>query len=190
MSSAAPTTTECKHPGCDEFGYHGHFHHGKYCSTRCEVRHEGRQTLASLTFDHCRCVTCFRRLKTVTSPKPDFEFVERGHGWTFDEDGNSTLEYYSQEITRDAATGYQDLTKNAEKGEKQRGDAVITGTICQRCGNTDHTHHEPTLADRAAIGRLVALLEGDDDVDAINMETLHREYERTDDLQLAVGRAL
>jgi len=140
-------------------------------------------------FDHCRCFTCFRELKTVNPPKPDFEFTENGHGWTLDDDGNPTLEYYDQTYSRQAATGFQFLTENAGKGEKQRGDAVITGTICSECGNTDHTHHDPVLADRNAIGRLASLLDQDDDV-VFNVETLHREYNHSEDVELAVGEAL
>ncbi|WP_135807344.1 hypothetical protein [Halorussus marinus] len=185
----SPTTVECKHPECSEIGNHWEFRHGSYCSTDCELRHEGRQVLRKLMYDHCRCFTCFRELKTVNPPKPDFEFTEDGHGWTLDENGDPTLQYYSQEVTRSAATGFQFLTENAGKGEKQRGDTVITGTICSKCGNTDHAHHDPVLAGRQAIGRLAALLDGDDDV-VFDAEVLHRVYQRRDDLLLAVGLAL
>jgi hypothetical protein len=186
--SGSNTVIECRHPDCTEHGRKWNFQ-GKYCSNKCEVRHEGRGQLESLIYDHCRCFTCFRELKTVNPPKPDFEFTANGHGWTRDEDGEFTLEYYSQEVTRQAATGFQFLSEAATKGEKQRGDRVITGTICDACGNTSHTHHDPALADEAAIGRLVSLLDADDDV-TFDAETLHREYAATDDVELAVGRAL
>lgn len=189
MSTSTSTPSrECQHPECDTLGKEWEFHHGRYCSNECEVRHEGRQKLAGLKYDHQRCFTCFRLLKDLNPPKPDFEFTERGHGWTFDEDGEPTLQFYSQEVTRSAAMGFQFLTGNATKGEKQRGDRVITGTICERCGATDHTDHDPTLASREAIGRLVAtLVEEETD---INVEQLHREYAATEDLELATGRAL
>jgi hypothetical protein len=128
-------------------------------------------------------------MKTVNPPKPDVEFTKNGHGWTKDEDGEFTLKYYSQELTRQAATGFQFLTLHATKGEKQHGERVIRGTICDACGNCDQRHHDPALADRAAIGRLVDLLAASDDV-VFDIQTLHREYEATEDIELAVGRAL
>jgi hypothetical protein len=189
MSTTNSTpTVECHYPECETLGKHWEFRHGQYCSTDCEHRHDGRQQLRKLMYDHCRCFTCFRELKTINPPKPDFEFTERGHGWTLDDDGEPRLQFYSQEVTRQAATGFQFLTEHSTKGEKQRGDAVITGTICS-CGNTDHTHHDETLANRAAIGRLVTRLADADDI-VFDIETLHRVYDRTSDLDLAVGRSL
>jgi len=188
-TSKSSTTVKCRFAGCDAIGNRWEFHHGRYCSNKCETRSDGREVLAKFKHDHCRCFSCFRELKTINPPKPDFEFTENGHGWTIDEDGEPTLEYYSQEVTRSAATGFQFQTEHATVGQKSRGERVITGTICLQCGNTDHTAHIPTLADRAAIDRLVDLLAGEDDV-AFDIETLHREYEDTRDLDLAVGRAL
>jgi hypothetical protein len=188
-SNPSPTTVECNHPECDTLGNNWEFHHGKYCSNKCETRHAGRKQLRSLIYDHTLCLTCFRTLKTVNPPKPDWEFDERGHGWTIDENGEQTLEYYDQTQSRSAAVGFQFGTEHATKGEKQRGDAVITGTICQQCGNTDHKHHDPALADRTAVGRLATLLDQDDDV-VFDAEALHRVYAHTGDLELAVGRAL
>jgi len=189
MSTTRDTpTVECDHPSCSTIGKRWEFQSG-YCSTRCVVKDKGREQLASLIYDHTRCFSCFRRLKTINPPKPDFEFTERGHGWTRDEDGSTTLQFYDQEVTRQAAVGFQFPTQHSGKGEKQLDDRVITGTICDACGNTDHTHHDPVLTDRQAIGRLVSLLADKDDV-AFDRETLHREYESTDDLELAVGKAL
>jgi len=187
-TSKSHPSQECKHPDCTTLCKKWEFDDGRYCSTECRVRHEGRQKLAGLKYDHQRCFTCFRFLKDINPPKPDFEFTERGHGWAFDEDGEPTLEFYSQEVTRSAAMGFQFLTGNAIKGEKQRGDRVITGTICERCGATDHTDHDPTLGDREAIGRLVSTLIAEEV--EFDIEQLHREYTATDDLELAMGRAL
>jgi len=183
---------ECAYSQCEEFGRKWEMRvvdGTAYCSTACETRSEGREALARFIYDHALCTTCFRQLKDIEPPKPDFEFTENGHGWTLDGDGEPTLEYYNQDVSRSAATGWQSLTGNATKGERSREDRVITGTICDRCGNTDHTHHNTTLATRAAIGRLVALF---DDVDSVVIDEhqLHREYETTRDLELAVGRAL
>jgi len=187
--SKSSTSIECKYPDCDKFGKVWEFRDGKYCSSECDVRHQGRQELNDLKHDHRLCYTCFRVLKTINPPKPDFEFIENGHGWTFDEDGNPTLQYYSQEVTRTAATGFQFRTEHATIGQKQRGDQVTGGTICRRCGNTDHTAHLPVLADRASIGRLVNHLAASEDTE-IDPHILHREYDRHYDLDLAVGRAL
>ncbi|MDT3434704.1 hypothetical protein [Haloarcula sp. 1CSR25-25] len=182
-------TVECYGPACTETGRKWEFRDGRYCSTECELRHEGHQTLAELKYDHTRCFTCFRRLKDINPPKPDFEFTENGHGWTRDADGNFTLHYYSQEVTRSAATGFQFLTGDATKGEKNRGERVITGTICDACGQTDHTDHDPTLATSAAIDRLVTLLDANDDA-SVDAEKLRQGYAFTSDLPLAVGWAL
>lgn len=186
-SNEQGTLLECKYPDCEEFGHVWEFQE-KYCSNRCKVRHDGREALASLMYDHCRCFTCFNELKTLNPPKPEFEFDEDGYGWTM-EDGEPTLERYTQEVTRQAAVGFQFLTRHATKGEKQVNNHVGWGTICGHCGNTNHTVHDPTLTDRHDLGRLVELLLGDDDVD-VDAETVHREYEATADIDLAVGRAL
>lgn len=188
-TSKSSTTVKCRFADCEAIGNRWEFHHGRYCSNECETRSDGREVLAKFKHDHCRCFTCFRELKTINPPKPDFEFTENGHGWTINEDGEPTLEYYSQEVTRTAATGFQFLTRHATKGEKQRGEQVAWGTICGFCGNTAQNFHNPDLIERAAIGRLVDLLAGEDDV-AFDVEELHREYEHTRDLDLAVGRAL
>ncbi|AAM88763.1 hypothetical protein PhiCh1p90 [Natrialba phage PhiCh1] len=188
-SNERTTLLECKHPDCDEYGHVWEFQE-EYCSNRCNVRHEGRKELAKLMYDHCLCFSCFRELKTIEPPKPEFAFDEDGYGWTRDEEtGEPTLEYYSQEVTRQVAVGFQHLTPFASKGEKQRGDHVGWGTICGHCGNTDHKFHYPDPSNRDVIGRLVSILLAEDDV-VIDIETLHREYEQTTDIQLAVGRSL
>lgn len=188
-TSTSTTTVECQYPECDTLGNHWEFRDGDYCSTDCEHRDDGHELLRKLKYDHTRCQTCFRQLKTVAPAKPDFEFTENGHGWTLNADGDPTLEYYSQDVSRSAATGFQFETEHAGKGEKQRGEQVVTGTICGCCGNTDHKHHDTALADREAIGRLVNVLDDDDEV-VFDTETLHRTYRETHDLDLAVGRAL
>lgn len=188
-SNQTTTTVECRYPNCDTVGKHWKFRDGRYCSTDCDVRHDGLVILRTLKYDHCHCFTCFRELKTVNPPKPDFEFTEKGHAWTRDEDGNPSLEFYDQEVSRQAAVGFQFPTEHSTTGEKQRGEAVVTGTICNRCGNTDHTHHDQTLADHEAIARLARLLGVRDDI-VVDPEGLHREYAHTQDLPLAVGRAL
>lgn len=178
-------TVECNYSECDTHGRRWEFHHGEYCSNECEQRQQGREVTRALRFDHRWCFTCYQRLKEINPPKPDFEFTANGHGWTRDADGNITLQYYSQEVTRTAAVGFEFLTEFAGKGEKQRDERVITGTICEHCGTTDHTHHEAP-APRHVIGRLVTwLAERDDNV--VDPHALHRAYERTGDVDYAVG---
>lgn len=181
---------ECQYHECAEHGRTWEFHHGKYCRTRCEVKARGRRALRSCRYDHTLCFTCLRPLKSIEPPKPDFEFTERGHEWTRGEDGEPTLEYYSQEVTRDAACGWQYRTQWAGNGEKHRFGMIVTGVICSNCGNTDHSHHEACLADRDAIGRLVTRLYDADDYTVTSEHELHREYEATRDIDLAVGRAV
>jgi len=188
-TSQTSQTIECKFPKCDNIGKRWEYHHGRYCSNECDTRHDGWEVLSQLRFDHTRCFTCFSEIKTINPPKPDFEFTEKGHAWTLDEDGEPTLQYYSQEVTRSAAVGFQFLTEDATKGEKQQGNRVITATICAHCGNTDHTGHVPVLTDRDSLGRLVNILASEEDV-AFDIETLHREYEAMHDPDLALGRAL
>lgn len=186
------TTVECNYPSCETLGNYWEFRHGDYCSTDCELRHHGFQVLQQFRLDHRRCFTCFRRLKTTNPPKPDFEFTEKGHGWTLDENGDPQLEFYDQSVSREAACGFQFDTEHATKGEKQhdqRGDAVVTGTICDSCGNTDHTAHDEDLADHDAIQRLADLLSHEADAE-IDPETLHRIYNQTHDLDRAAGEAL
>jgi len=190
-SSDRSPTVECNYPSCDNFGKVWEFHHGKYCSNECETRHDGRKAIAGFLYDHCICATCFSTLKTISPSKPDFEFTANGHGWTRDEDGNRTLVFFDQEETRQAAIGFQDLTPYATKGEKQVRDSdhVITGTICDHCGNTDHTHHDTILASAGAIERLIGLLSDEDDTE-FNPVELCRVYSAERDLDLAVGKAL
>jgi len=202
MSTTSETadgpTRECRHPNCSTIGHIWEFHHGKFCSNECETRQDARDAgLANLERDHTVCYTCFRTLKRLIEPKDDFKFDERGHGWTLDEDGEPTLVFYSQEITRQAATGREYLTHTATKGEKQRRanagqdltDEVTTGTICEACGQTDHRGHDPLLAGREAIGRLVGRIQDLEDT-SVDVHRLHREHAAHGDVELAVGRAL
>lgn len=183
-----PARVECRYHGCSEHGNKWEFRDGKYCGTECETKARGREALKSCRYDHTLCFTCLQPMKDIEPPKPDFEFVENGHGWTRDEEtGEPTLEYYSQTVTADAACGWQHRTQWTDDGEKQRFGLIVTGVICGACGNTDHSHHEACLADRDAIGRLVSLLVELDDW-SVDVHTLHREYENTRDVDLAVGR--
>ena len=182
-------TVECEYPECDETGKKWEFQ-GEYCSSKCELKHEGREKLGGLVFDHCTCFTCGSELKEIEPPKPDHAFDVTGTGWYYDpEEDLVTLERFSQEETRTAAVGFQYKTPNATFGEKEHNERVVTGTVCENCGNTDHTAHIPFLVDTHQAAGFVAsyLVEGETEFDP---ETLHRSYSETEDMELAVGKAL
>ena len=184
-------TVECKFPDCDTVDPIWKFHHGKYCSTECELRHDGQKALAPWKYSHTRCFTCLNRLKEIEPPKPDSQFVETGTGWAWDEEfGCFTLERYDQEVTRTCAVGYQHLTPEAGVGEKDVGPKVATGAVCDVCGNTDHTAHHSFLVDtHPTAGRIADYLQEESDR-TFCIQTLHRAYAETDDLELAVGKAI
>lgn len=181
-------TVECKYPDCNEHGNVWEFHHGDYCSNKCELKHRGLEAIAPLKFDHTYCFTCLTQLKEIEPPKPDHAFDESGTGWAWDEDEEWwTVERYGQETTREAAVGFQYTTPDAGYGEKESTQSVITGTICDYCGNTDHTAHVPLLAEgHETVGRVVDLL---DDV-VFSVQEFHREYVESGDLELALGRSI
>lgn len=187
-TSRAPTV-ECKHPDCTELGKVWEFHHGKYCCNRCEIRHDGRQAISQWKYDHSVCATCWRTLKTFNPAPPESEFDEDGWGWTRDDQGRITLEQYGQQHTADAACGFEYPTPSADFGEKERNRWIYTGIICV-CGQTQHTCHDPVIADSDAIDRLIARFRGSDDW-TVEADTLHTEYRDSDgDLELAVGKAV
>lgn len=189
MSSTATSTdqqvVECRAPGCETAGREWNFHHGKYCSNECETRAAGREAIAEYLYSHTVCGTCFRDLKEIEEPKPERAFEFTTTGWTYDDRGRVRLQYIDQTESRAAAIGFQYRTENGSIGEKQRSRRVVTGTVCNRCGNTDHWHHEPLLSDPADIERLADRLD-----DAVDPHRLHVEYIETKDIDLAAGRAL
>ncbi|ELY91461.1 hypothetical protein [Natrialba taiwanensis] len=187
-SDESNVTVECEYPNCEEIGKVWEFHHGDYCSNKCELKHEGRKELGGIKFDHCRCFTCMTELKEIVPPKPDHAFDVSGVGWYTDpETGTVHIERFGQEVTREAAVGFQHKTPSAGFGEKEHNERVVTGTVCDNCGNTDHTAHVSYLANQhSVVTRVVSLLE---DVE-FSVQEFHREYVRTDDIELALGKAL
>jgi len=181
---------ECEFDDCDVTGKRWEFRNGRFCSTECELKHTGRKALSHLKFSHTRCFTCLTQLKEIEPPKPDEAFDEQGTGWAWDDDHDCwALERYNQDESRESAVGFQYRTPNADVGEKNLGDQVTTGTICRRCGNTDHTTHVPYLVKThpTASKAISYLLEDDRDVD---VERFHRVYADAGDLELAAGKAL
>lgn len=189
MSSTATSTeqrvVECHAPDCETVKREWEFRKGKFCNETCETKAAGHAALADYIYDHTVCGTCFRDLKEIEKPKPEKAFEHTDTGWTYDDRGRVRLQYIDQTESRAAAVGFQYRTEHGSIGEKQRSARVVTGTVCNRCGNTDHWHHEPLLSDPADIERLADRL-----ADAVDPHRLHVEYIDTQDLDLAVGRAL
>lgn len=189
QSTRSSPVVKCHAPDCEEHGEQWQFRDGRYCGTACEQRHRGRTALLNV-LDHTVCGTCFETLKEVENPKPDFEFNTRGHAWTVDEDGTVEYQFFDQTESREAAVGFQYTTEHATTGEKSRRGRVVTGVVCAECGGGSHRDHNEILATHTDIARLVNdYLRPHEDVH-VDVEILHREYEATDELALAVGRAL
>jgi len=181
---------ECEHPNCDDVNQIWEMHHGKYCSNDCEVKHAGRQALGGLKFDHTHCFTCGSQLKEIAPPKPDHAFDVTGTGWTWDFEHDCwSLIRYDQEESRKSAVGFEHKTPNAGFGEKEHNERTVTGTVCDNCGNTDHTAHVPYLVETHTAAGFVSSYLIEEEVEFC-VETLHREYVETEDIELATGRAL
>ncbi|GAA0200138.1 hypothetical protein GCM10009000_012740 [Halobacterium noricense] len=189
-TSKSTASIECQNPDCETHGKVWEFHHGAYCSNECEHKHESYKHLRKLKHDHTVCYSCFTQLKTIEPPKPDHAFDVTGTGWSWDPENEWWfLERYGQEITKEMAVGFQHRTPEADVGEKQLKNLITTGTICDSCGNCNHTVHIPYLEDdHTVIGRVITRL--DIDLTIPQIHHFHREYRATQDLALALGRVI
>ena len=181
---------ECGRPDCTRSGRPWDFQKG-YCSVEHWHQDVGRKALSGLKYSHTRCFTCLSILKEIQPPKPKFEFRESGAELTYNADRDiiETVRY-GQEKTRQAACGYQHLTPEATIGEKNVGPKIVTGTICDECGSTDHTEHIATVAGGHRTAALAVEYLDDEDEDDFDGEVLHRRYAETDDIELATGAAI
>jgi hypothetical protein len=140
---------------------------GSYCSEDCAAQDTGRKFLANIRRDHRFCWSCFRTRKEIERPTDE---LRRGRG----------------RHTAEAIIGYEYPTQHVEMGPY--------GLECE-CGGIDHD--TPDWDVRYSVPyqwflyRISEQLvnEGQRE-DAIDLVTLADELWETDDLELAVGRAL
>lgn len=175
---AGALTLECRHPECGARGTRETFPTDRYCSERCKTRHEGRQLLSNIVYDHKFCSTCFSTLKHVAYA----DVIQ------------SRQPLVDIRNTPEAFIGYQYRDVNATTGEKLRAEAhpplIGTGTICGVCGTTD-TNGWPTddeLVDpvKAAERFITAVRYDAPDVE-LDAAAVIDAVERTGDLEYAVG---
>jgi len=189
VQTTRPDEDTCAFPDCDAAFSVPNAVRGSYCSQDCADRHDGRRLLRHLRQDHRVCSSCFRLKKDVEVPSEIFEqehFDRTGSGWTRDDDGRVTLEFYGQDTAREAVVGIQHHTEHASMGPH--------GLECE-CGAVDHDSESDLLRSREAWHWWLAVTtrlhraEGQRD-DAVDPVTLADVYWATDDLELAAGRAL
>lgn len=186
-----PQRRICNLGGCEKTGHPWEFQAG-FCSTEHLHRGRGRAALAAIKYSHTHCFSCFSKLKDIEPPKPDWAFDAVTSGWTFNADEERIeMLVCDQETTSKAACGYQTLRPEATIDEKRTRTKTITGTVCDACGAADHTTHIALLADghRTAV-KAVAHCRDNDAVESLDIETLHRRYLETDDLERATGEAV
>jgi ribosomal protein S18 acetylase RimI-like enzyme len=163
---------------------------GDYCSMACYRRETGAGLLGEIERRHELCFTCFRRRKDIERPPAQFmarRFVRSGTGWSREgEDAPWTVERWGQDLSREAVCGFATPTQHAEMGGY--------GLEC-RCGAIDGDLDEPAvrdledwadwLAETVAYLREVGAREDD-----LRADVVERAYERTADLEYAVGMGL
>jgi len=159
----------CARDGCDaRFSQSGAV--GSYCSVECQARDRGETVLNHLARDHRFCGSCYRPRKVVYRP---------------DESDVPDLRKKAL-LIRESFVGFETLTEFAEGGPY--------GIECN-CGTTDHRTAEHLF--RAGepwewwLARAVDQL-ADNGVWEYRLDAaaLADAVWRTDDLALAVGRAL
>jgi len=162
-----PDHFECSREGCDERKTQYGMVDGSYCSEECAARATGADFLDVVEHDHRFCWSCFRRRKEIERPTAE---TRRGLG----------------PVTDEALIGYEYSTEHVSEGE--------WGLECT-CGAVDHD--TPAYDARESVPyywylyligeQLVA--DGHRD-NSLDLETLADVHWATDDLKLAVGRAL
>lgn len=159
-------TDTCDHPDC-EADYVAHNGVDGHCCEACAARHRGQNLLDHIAQDHTICASCWRRRKTVERPTA---YARRGLG----------------PVTDDALVGYEDHTEHVEMGPY--------GLECE-CGAIDHDidgwdQHEG-VPYHWYLKRVVDEMrrEGQHDYH-FDLETFADTLWQTDDLPLAVGRAI
>lgn len=158
---------DCERDGCDETRTRSTSVGGSYCSRECYNRSTGSNLLRDIRQDHRFCWSCWRARKEIERPTAE---SRRGLG----------------PITDDALVGYEYYTEHAEMGPY--------GLECA-CGAVSHDIDDyDRLADgpyhwflKLAFEQMVD--EGQRD-GAFDLVAFANAYWETDDLELAVGRAI
>lgn len=193
QDQATQQVTECDLAGCERAGRKWTFQ-GGCCTREHWERHVGRKALSEVRTSHTRCYTCFATLKDIELPKPDSAFDISGVELTYDpEEDRLEVLRYSQEVTCDAAIGYQYRRPEADIGQINAGPLVVTGTVCGECGSASLSQHVDTVADghRTAARAVEHLWSLDDsDFSSFDPELLHREYAESSDIAQAAGAAI
>lgn len=157
----------CGHGDCDNDRTASTSVAGSYCSRECRDRADGKGLLEDIRQDHRFCWSCFRQRKSIEKPPAQ---VKRGRG----------------KHTAEAIVGFEYLTEHSERGSH--------GIECT-CGAVGHDIDWSEARQKAPIHWFLTLAsrqlvdDGRRD-DSIDVVTLADELWQTDDLELAVGRAL
>jgi hypothetical protein len=158
---------ECHFADCDERRTPHSSVAGSFCSPECAARHEGRQFLRAVRYDHRFCRSCWRQRKEIERPTDE---ARRGKG----------------RFTAEAMIGFEHPTRHVNRGPY--------GLECE-CGAVDHDTPDFDRRDDGPYHWFLYLVsqqlvaEGQRE-DAIDLRTFADTYWRTDDLELAVGKAL
>lgn len=165
-----PESFDCSHDDCDGEFLKPNAVAGSFCSTDCRDRDRGASLLNHLEQDHRFCGSCYRPRKTVYRPK----------GATCPELRKKAL------VIRESFVGFEELTEFSSKGPY--------GIEC-RCGTISHDAAELLFRDGEPwewwLSRAIDQLREEGQHDRhLDAAALADAYWETDDLALAVGRAL
>lgn len=167
VRTTTPESDTCACPGCDAEFTIPNAVRGSYCSAACADRHDGQRFLEHLRRDHTVCWSCLRPRKTVERPTAE---ARRG----------------LDPVTDDALVGFEYLTEHADRGQY--------GVECT-CGAVDHDIDGYDRRDGAPyhwhLLRIVEEMAAQGQHDkTFDLPAFADTYWETDDLALAVGRAL
>jgi len=161
-----PDRYECSREGCHERKTQHGMVDGSYCSEECAARAAGADFLDVVKHDHRFCWSCFRQRKEIERPSAE---TRRGLAPVIDE----------------ALIGYEYPTEHVSEG--------AWGLECT-CGAVDHDMPAYEAPDNVPYWYLYLIgeqLVADGHRDSgLGLKTLAEVHWATDDLELAVGRAL
>lgn len=153
---------------------------GSYCAPLCYYKHTGQKLLNLIQHDHRWCTNCGRQLKEVEEPTDEqLRQIDGFHSKT-------------------AVIGFQYTTPNAGVGFKdihsERGERVISGVICAKCGNTSHHTDFPEDRERHFLEygeRIFSTLEGKESEHNADLdrETFFEMLIQTRDIVFSLGKA-